>query len=227
MSEEEPKIKTINEYLDAVKKLTDDKPGYIFRGQADKDWKLVSSAQRRITDHNENVSFVDFIEYNKDLITNTRKKGHGHDGSRDLDDLEVLAKLQHLGAATAFIDFTKNLFIALWFAVDSCQGKDGKVFIVRSNDNTKFKMVDEQKQEEKNNIDYFLRTSDADKSIQKPLYWLWEAQSLHGERIIKQSSIFILARKKYKRAITMKSSLTKGRKKKSRQNWIDYMILKR
>src|SRR6185436_12658259 len=44
---------------------------------------------------------------------------------KNLSDLEVLACLQHYGAATRLLDFTKNVFIALWFASTSHMDKYG------------------------------------------------------------------------------------------------------
>ena len=194
MSEEEPiKVKTINKYLEAVQKLTEGDSHCLFRGQVDGSWSLASSARRSVKKP------MDFIRHNEDLIDNTRDKGYGHDGGRDLYDLEVLAKLQHLGAATVFIDFTRNLFVALWFAVESgreSDGKDGKIFIVGADDVSKFRLVN--KQQKKEGIAYFFalnRNTKRSKTSTEDLpYWLWEAQSICGERIIKQSSIFVFGR---------------------------------
>ena len=43
--------------------------------------------------------------------------------------LQLLAKLQHFGAATGLLDFTHNPLVALWFACDE-PGHDGKVFFL-------------------------------------------------------------------------------------------------
>ncbi len=51
------------------------------------------------------------------------------DGDR-LTLLQRLSFLQHLGAATAFLDFSLSPLVALWFACDAPHEKDGRVFIM-------------------------------------------------------------------------------------------------
>src|SRR5690606_17053381 len=50
------------------------------------------------------------------LVTRFRSQGWDHQNGRRLDDCHIFSALQHYGAATRFIDFTTNVFIALWFA---------------------------------------------------------------------------------------------------------------
>jgi FRG domain len=54
--------------------------------------------------------------YETQLLYNARLAGHGHHEGRQLGDLELLAMLQHHGAATRLLDFTENLLVAAWFA---------------------------------------------------------------------------------------------------------------
>jgi hypothetical protein len=54
--------------------------------------------------------------YERELIDQARLGGHDHGAGGRLSDFEMLATLQHHGAATRFLDFTRNLFVALWFA---------------------------------------------------------------------------------------------------------------
>lgn len=56
-----------------------------------------------------------------------------HAGGR-LVALELLAALQHYGAPTRLLDFTFNPLIALWFAVESLDGRDGRVFAIDISD---------------------------------------------------------------------------------------------
>jgi len=66
-------------------------------------------------------------EYENRLLDRSRMLGHGRRNGRDLSDLELLAVLQHHGAATRLLDFTRSVFIALWFA---CQGDPDEYGVV-------------------------------------------------------------------------------------------------
>jgi len=106
-----------------------------WRGQADIRWPLDCGAIRRLlrahldaappypTD--DVTTRVDgrrvelgavLEEYERSLLDEARLAGHDRLAGRRLSDFEVLATLQHHGAATRFLDFTRNLFVALWFA---------------------------------------------------------------------------------------------------------------
>ncbi len=51
--------------------------------------------------------------YEADLLARTRMQGLDLHGSRRLGDLELLARLQHHGAATRLLDFTLGVRRAL------------------------------------------------------------------------------------------------------------------
>ena len=46
------------------------------------------------------------------------------------DGLELLAQLQHQGAATGLIDFTRQPLVALWFACNEADEENGAVYIL-------------------------------------------------------------------------------------------------
>lgn len=54
--------------------------------------------------------------YERLMLNQARVNGFGHHDGRRLSDLELLANLQHHGAATNLLDVTKNLLVALWMA---------------------------------------------------------------------------------------------------------------
>jgi hypothetical protein len=54
-----------------------------------------------------------FQDYHETLI-NDAKSYHYH--KEKLSDLELLLELQHYGAATGLVDFSRDFLIALWFA---------------------------------------------------------------------------------------------------------------
>ncbi|MXW60019.1 MAG: FRG domain-containing protein [Acidimicrobiia bacterium] len=102
---------------------SDDARSFAYRGQRDATWELQSSAYRRLSrstglgaSSGREVTEGSLIDYNKELISRFRNRRFDTaDGAR-FTDLEALSQLQHLGAATALIDFSLNPLVALWFA---------------------------------------------------------------------------------------------------------------
>ena len=123
----------------------DDARSFAYRGQRDAAWLLQSSAYRRLSRSAPDASGGHavpedrLIEYSKELISDFRNRRFDSvDGVR-LTALEALSLLQHLGAATPLIDFSRSPLVALWFACGSVPGDpdattasklDGKVFAV-------------------------------------------------------------------------------------------------
>ena len=110
----------------------------VYRGQACSSWPLQSGAIRRICK-----------TYGPDVLSDLAELGHLHsEYHRDRllgplprmavaattglpgTDLQRLALLQHLGAATGLIDFTEDPLVALWFACREDPHSNGKVFVV-------------------------------------------------------------------------------------------------
>lgn len=140
------KVETLAEFLTEINQLSNsDEEEYVFRGQKDEKWELNASATRRIKigkKEKEIVTDQELVKYSEDLVNKAKTTGHGYDEKLgELNDFELLAKLQHHGAATLLIDFTKSPMIALWFATQSekveADGKkveaDGKVFVFEVN----------------------------------------------------------------------------------------------
>ena len=50
--------------------------------------------------------------------------------THEKDDIEILTELQHYGGQTNLIDFTTDYHIALFFACDSSDDKDGRVVLL-------------------------------------------------------------------------------------------------
>ena len=100
-----------------------------WRGQADINWQLNSSIVRRILLSHKDIDaqkLDDLIFAFEDrLLQRAKHNFYDYDErGRSLCDLELLAKLQHHGAATRLLDFSKNVLIALWFCVSDIQNKD-------------------------------------------------------------------------------------------------------
>ena len=121
----------------------------VFRGQANSDWKLHSAATRRLIKffnddecviEKSQFSQMHLVYHRSVLLEPARTLGFGSDDGQRMSDLQLLAKLQHFGAATGLIDFTWDPLAALWFACEesSC---DGRVFILDLSDSLRFREI--------------------------------------------------------------------------------------
>lgn len=208
---EERKIKNIVEYLKEVSKIKEGWPTPVlaFRGQENAEWRLTSSAERRLqassTDQ-DRVTTGLFIEYHQNLLTKCKLKNYHQREGKPLDDLELLADLQHHGAATCLLDFTRNALIALWFACEKADA-DGKVFIVNTADETAFLEITPADIENRSINDILeFKTREADNeqaaeplarktvttSLNEPNSWYWSPAHLN-ERITAQHSLFLFS----------------------------------
>jgi hypothetical protein len=96
-----------------------------WRGQASVDWDLDPSLVRRCRQQARGSGSAPteagLRAVEKALIERARAAGLG----TDLGELELLARLQHHGAATRLLDCSRNAFVALWFACRWEPDKDG------------------------------------------------------------------------------------------------------
>ena len=96
-----------------------------WRGQASVDWSLDPSLVRRCRQQARGAGSAPteagLRAAEKALIERARAAGLG----TDLGELELLARLQHHGAATRLLDCSRNAFVALWFACRWEPDKDG------------------------------------------------------------------------------------------------------
>ncbi|MRT91954.1 FRG domain-containing protein [Ancylomarina sp. 16SWW S1-10-2] len=109
-------------------------PVRMWRGQANIDWKIDSSAFRRIqlgTSYLKDKN-AELESYERHLLRHATHKGFRIQNGRELSDLELLAKLQHHGAATRLVDFSRNAFVALWFCVNYQTDKMGLLIGIHS-----------------------------------------------------------------------------------------------
>lgn len=106
-----------------------DKKNLIFRGQGDKNWKLVPKSGRSgyleyyADDLSEKFIFQAWMRYAKAFIP------------KDPDNLwDWLAIAQHYGLATRLLDWSKNPLVAAYFACSEELDKDGVIFICQVSD---------------------------------------------------------------------------------------------
>lgn len=125
--------RNFSELIDiTTEKTTRNTAVYMWRGQGDVDWPIHSAAYRRLKISHRLVTESRMRGYELELLKKARHKGYGYEDGRRLADFEVLAKLQHHGAATRLIDFSRNMLVALWFACQSEPGKTGLLFGIHS-----------------------------------------------------------------------------------------------
>ena len=181
-SEKPSKIEALDQFIKWAKECS--RGEYVFRGVPNAEYGIQASAYRRPKE--EERSFEKFLQINRDLIREARLRGYDEKDTRALKELEILAELQHFGAATCLIDFTCNAQVALRFACEVDQknpqaAPDGKVFAVR-NRPPWFKEITPALL--KKDIDYFLK----DTRVPQLYYWTPRQQN---SRIIAQQSIFL------------------------------------
>lgn len=156
-------------------------------------------------------TFSDYISYHEHLIIDA--KATDPKRYKDYTDLEVLADLQHYGAATCLVDFSKNFLTSLWFACrepsvkftkhhDDYQGHYGVVYcydtaddIIRTNTLSIINHQNAHKSisnllSQTKKITNFCSDSDY-------IFYKWEPSNLNV-RVARQDSVFIFGLSKFK-----------------------------
>jgi hypothetical protein len=101
---------TWNDYRRFVDQLSDN---WVFRGQAAAEWGLVTAIER-----------TDFIRYHKDIevdfLAEFQRGARNYLNKDEIPEhlIEWLALMQHHGAPTRLLDFTKSPYIAAYFAFE-------------------------------------------------------------------------------------------------------------
>ena len=176
-------IKTFSQFIEWIAQFNNGQ--YLFRGVSKDCYKIEASAYRRLPTNSDDPSKL--LDINKRLIDDARTLGHDLKNGRQLFDLDLLAELQHCGAATCLIDFTRSALVALWFACQqSTDGEtNGKVFAVRIDELGLFEKVTPELVTEKD-IGHFFSPDESQ------VYQLYQWQpKLQNNRIIAQQSIFL------------------------------------
>lgn len=93
----------------------------MWRGQGDVDWPVHSGLYRRLGNPTE----FEMREAEKYLLNAATHRGFRTQEGKELSDIELLAKLQHHGAATRLLDTSRSVLVALWFAAVSQPNKTG------------------------------------------------------------------------------------------------------
>ena len=183
----------LGKYMHRIHETVADTGTHVFRGQRDACWPLRSGASRRLggegVEEGDAQYVEEYLEYHRDLLDRARRIApYGQKGSAETG-LQLLARLQHFGAATGLLDFTYSPLVALWFASED-PSRDGKVFFVSHEPpNTRFVTAEREAQD----IAHILSTT---QDAAGPTYVIWEPV-VDGDaalRILGQRSVFVIGR---------------------------------
>ena len=173
---------TLSRYMSWVQTL---KGRHAFRGQANAAWGLWSSAYRRLLGKSADPGLIGYL-FTGYLHERVNEACMRFSECGDLQPLEVMARLQHYGAATGLIDFTESPLAALWFACKDKPGNNGKVFAVRLDNAKKIREI-KTRDGLKGELDEFFPIDPPDK------LWTWRPGD-GDSRMMTQQSLFIFGR---------------------------------
>jgi hypothetical protein len=108
-------------------------PVRMWRGQSNEAWPIHSGAYRRVALGGGVADESRIFRYEGRLLDHATHRGFRWYEGRELSDFELLARLQHHGAATRLIDTTRNAMVGLYFACVSSPDQNGLLFGIHSN----------------------------------------------------------------------------------------------
>ena len=114
------KIKSVSELIEKLKKDSKSHNGPIwFRGQSNKTHKLIPSLYRK----NSSVSEMTLIKKFKQNASLLVSRNYN-------DDFDWLFVMQHHGVPTRLLDWTESSLVALYFACETNDDKDGALWVL-------------------------------------------------------------------------------------------------
>lgn len=121
-------IKNVSEYLNHILEMelnTDEV--LVFRGHSDVRYQLIPSIGRKDEDGN---NFYDKKD-EKQIFLNFKKRYYSFTQCRPTEDIDILFLAQHHELPTRLLDWTINPLIALYFASQNHENKDGRIYTIK------------------------------------------------------------------------------------------------
>lgn len=118
---------------DAVRDAGDRPRTFMWRGVANLAWPLDTGLFRRVSRHrSQPAGEAEVAAEEARLLEGARRLQFDRRGGFRLTDLELLASLQHHGAATRLLDVSANAMISMWFATEdrTQDDVDGALFAI-------------------------------------------------------------------------------------------------
>lgn len=118
-------INNFAEFLEAIEKINNSKSeglSFFYRGNNVSGYSLLKPSIFR-DDKNEDV--YKEPELIRDVLAYSPEEF-----KEEKTTFEILAKMQHFGMPTRLLDITSNPLVALYFACEKEEGKDGEVFVL-------------------------------------------------------------------------------------------------
>lgn len=129
-------VSSLHDYLEAILAISKFEAGaqarFAWRGVPDCDWALYSSLVRAYLDRfGAFPTELELRRFERSVLLEAKQWTlDWHAGGGRLSALELLAALQHYGVPSRLLDFSFNPVIALWFAVEKHDDREGRVFAV-------------------------------------------------------------------------------------------------
>ncbi len=165
------KVTSLVDFLNAIIAINQLYPKVFYRGQADKEWEIESSAYRRLNKPTQKQ----LKEYHARLIMDVK---HLNDGEV-FEGLRTLAHLQHNGAKTILLDYSMNPLVSLWMSCIEKNDVDGAVYCF--NDRKSISYIPEQDVQ-----------SEVDSIFSKTEISVFDPPQIN-RRITSQQSVFLIS----------------------------------